>query len=234
MAEIKRRDILEVINSPIYPIATASRLVNMKKWTVRRYLKGYQYDYELTRVKQPPVVKGDSFQEPYASFLDLIDLTFIRELLKRGFYLPTIRKALDEARKWLGSEHFGRSEFFTCGINEIALRLPKDGSMVALLTGGQSVFPQIIEQFSEKLDFEDVTRFGFARRWYPSGMNREIVIDPEIAFGRPVISGTGIPTSNIYDLFLGENKEIQPVSKWFNIPIAQAQTAVRFELSLCA
>ncbi|MBN1684525.1 MAG: DUF433 domain-containing protein [Gammaproteobacteria bacterium] len=234
MTDFSKRDILEILTTPTYSLITSARLVNMKKWTVRRYLRGYEYDYDQKRIKQPPVIKGSNIQEPYASFLDLIDLIFVRELLKRGFFLPTIRKALDEARQWLGTKHFGRSEFFTCGASEIALRLPKDGSMITLLTGGQSIFPQVIEQFSDKLDFEDITQYGFAKRWYPRGMDGMIVIDPEIAFGRPIINGTGIPTSNIYDLYLGEEKNIQPVCNWFNISIFQVQTAVQFEHSLCA
>lgn len=234
MAKFNKRNILETLNAPAYSIAEASRLVSMKKWTVRRYLRGYEYEYAHERIQQPPVIMGGITQDPYASFLDLIDLIFVRELLKRGFFLQTIRKALEEARLWLGTPHFGRVEFFTSGISEIALKLPKDGCMIALLTGGQSVFPQIIEIFSEKLDFEEITKFGFAKRWYPKGMEGFIVIDPEISFGRPTIVGTGIPTHNIYDLYLGEEKKLEPVSKWFNIPPIQVQTAVRFEHSLCA
>ena len=228
------RTILETLNAPTYSLAEAARLVNMKKWTVRRYLRGYEYDYASIKIKQPPVILGGISKEPYASFLDLIDLIFVREFLKRGFFLQTIRKALDEARERLGTPHFGRSVFFTSGTSEIALKLPKDGTMIALLTGGQSVFPQIIEIFSDKLDFENATKYGFASRWYPRGMNGLIVIDPKISFGRPTIIGTGIPTGNIYDLYLGEEKKIQPVSKFFNIPSIQVQTAVQFEHSLCA
>lgn len=234
MLATSKRHITEALNAPAYSLAEASRLVNMKKWTVRRYLRGYKYDYAEQRVQQPPVVKGSKIKEPYASFLDLIDLIFIRELLKRGFFLPTIRKALDEARDWLGTPHFARSEFFTAGVNEIALRLPRDGCMIVLLTGGQSAMPQIIEMFSDKLDFENITEYGFVKRWYPRGMDGMIVIDPTISFGRPTIIGTGIPTNNIYDLYLGEEKELEPVSKWFNIPQNHVQTAVQFEHSLCA
>jgi len=86
--------------------------------------------------------------------------------------------------------------------------------------------------FSDRLNFEDATRFGFARRWYPRGKKGNIVIDPEISFGRPTLIGTGIPTNNIYDLYLGEDQNIEPVSNWFNIPVPQIESAVQFEHSL--
>jgi len=227
------------LRAPAYSIAEASRLVNMKPWTVRRYLQGYEYDYShlgpVQRRTQPPVVKDeDRDKETYASFLDLVDLIIIKEFLKRGFKLPTLRKALDEAREYLGTPHLGRNVFFTSGTQEIILQLPKDGTMIALLTGGQAVIPEITRSLSDKLEFEDVTEFGFASRWYPRGMNGLIVIDPEISFGRPTLIGRGVATSNIYDLFLGENSKIGPVANWFNIPPPGIQAAVQFEHSLWA
>jgi hypothetical protein len=124
------------------------------------------------------------------------------EFLNRGFRLPTLRKALDEARDYLGTHHLGRNVFFTSGDQEIILQLPKDGIMIALLTRGQIAFPEIIRSLSTKLEFEDVTEFGFAKRWYPRGMDGRIVIDPEISFGRPTLVNRGVATNNIYDLFL--------------------------------
>jgi len=225
-------DIYDILNAPAYSIAEASRLVNMKYWTVRRYLQGYEYDYVTRRTVQPPVIKGENQEDTYASFLDLIDLVFVCEFLNRGFGLPTLRKALDEARDWLGTPHFGQNIFFTTSADQIALQMPEDGSMIVLLTGGQAAMTQIVKMFSDRLNFEDATRFGFARRWYPRGKKGNIVIDPEISFGRPTLIGTGIPTNNIYDLYLGEDQNIEPVSNWFNIPVPQIESAVQFEHSL--
>jgi uncharacterized protein (DUF433 family) len=229
---------LNTLNAPAYSIAEASRLVNMEPWTVRRYLQGYQYDYShwgpVQRRTQPPVVKdGTETRETYASFLDLVDLVIVREFLKRGFKLPTLRKALDEAREYLGTPHLGRNVFFTSG-DQITLQLPEDGLLIALLTAGQVAMPEIVIPLSDKLEFEDVTEYGFASRWYPKGMDGLIVIDPQVSFGRPTLIGRGVATSNIYDLFLGENEKIEPVANWFNIPAPHIQAAVQFEQALWA
>lgn len=222
-----------VLNAPSYSIAETSRLVDMNPWTVRRYLQGYEYDYINSRTVQPPVIKsGNGDRTIYASFLDLIDLIFVREFMRRGFGLPTLRKALDEARERLGTPHFARTIFFTSGSKEIILKLPQDGSMIALLTGGQSAMPKIIEMLSDKLEFEDVTGLGFVKKWYPLGVQEFIVIDPEISFGRPTLKGKAVPTHNIYDLYLGEGKKIEPVSNWFNIPAPEIDAAIKFEQHL--
>ena len=228
-----RSDFFNILDAPSYSIAETSRLISMKPWTVRRYLQGYEYDYINSRTVQPPVVKSrNKHRKIYASFLDLIDLIFVREFMRRGFGLPTLRKALDEAREWLGTPHFARSVFFTSGSKEIILTLPQDGSMISLLTGGQSAMPQIIKMLSDKLEFEDVTGFGFVKKWYPQGVQGSIVIDPEISFGRPTLRGRAVPTYNIYDLYLGERKNIKPVSDWFNIPTQEIGAAIKFEKNL--
>jgi uncharacterized protein (DUF433 family) len=205
-------------------------------------LKGYEFDYFRSRKIQPPVVKsGRKKAEPYASFLDLIDLILVREFMHRGYGLPTLRRALEEARHWLGTPHLARNVFFTHqkqravgNRKDIILKLPKDGSMIALLTGGQSVMPEIVELLSDKLEFEDVTGYGFAKRWFPEGQRGSIVIDPEVSFGRPVLKGRAVPTYNIYDLYLGEDKKVKPVSSWFNIPAAEIGAAIEFEQHLRA
>ena len=224
------------LDTPAYSIAEASRLVGMPKWTVRRYLQGYDYKYSskglIYESNQPPVIKHSKKEKlTYASFLDLIDLLFVKDFLHRGFSLQFLRKALDEAREYLGTPHFARSVFFTKG-SQIILELPNNGNMIALLTGGQSAMPEIIKKLSDKIEFEDVTEFGLAKRWYPKGRNGLIVIDPQISFGRPTLVGRGVATSNIYDLYIGENEQIHEVSEWFNIPAPEIQAAVQFEHGL--
>ena len=227
--------LLQSLHAPAYSFAETSRLIKLPVWSVRRYLRGYEYKYltseEIREGKQPPVVGQSEEGSTYASFLDLIDLLIVKELLIRGFTLQHLRLALKEAKEYLGTQHFARSEFYTSGA-EIILKLPKDGHMIALLTGGQTAFREIIENLSSKLDFESITGLGFTRRYYPNGKRGLIVIDPQVSFGRPTLINRGVATYNIYDLYSGENETIEPVSEWFNIPAPEIQAAVYFEHSL--
>lgn len=219
----------KTLSAPAYSISETSRLTGIKKWSVSRWLRGYKYyGGEID-----PVIRREIPSEStYASFLDLIDLLFVRKFIEFGFSLQHIRKALDEAREYLGTQHFARSKFFT-GSKEMILELP-EGNMVALLRDGQRAMGEVIQTVYDKVDFEEVTEFGFVRRWYPKGKQGYIVIDPQISFGRPTIIGSGIATENIFDLFLGENEKIGPVESWFQIPRHHIQAAIRFETSLAA
>jgi uncharacterized protein (DUF433 family) len=229
------KSLLESLDAPAYSIAEASRLVGVPSWSIKRYLRGYEYKYTVHEKsyegQQPPVINQSVINTTFASFLDLIDLLFVKEFLKRGFSLQYLRKALAEAKELLGTPHFARSKFYTSG-REIILKLPKDGNLIALMTHGQFAIPEIIKKLSYKLDFENITEFGLARRWFPKGKSGLIVIDPQIAFGRPTLVGYNVPTSNIYDLYLGEKERVEPVSEWFNIPTPKIKAAVSFEHSL--
>jgi DNA-binding transcriptional MerR regulator/uncharacterized protein (DUF433 family) len=229
-ADDPKHGLFKTLSTPTYTITETSRLTGLSRYQVRRYLKGYSYEGG----KQDPVITRDASPEStYASFLDLIDLLFVKRLLERGFSLQFIRKALDDARIHLGAPHFARSIFFTSR-KDIVLQLPDSSELVTLLTGGQMAMNVVVDEFYKKLDFEKVTNFKFVRRWYPLGKKGLIVIDPTISFGRPTIMGSGIATENIYDLFLGEQKIFEPVESWFRIPRSHLEAAVNFELSLVA
>ena len=102
------------------------------------------------------------------------------------------------------------------------------------MTGGQYAIPEIAKKLSDKLEFENITGYGFARRWYPYKDNKSIVIDPQLSFGRPTLAEYGVSTNNIYDLYLGEKENLSTVSRWFDIPASEIKTAIRFEHSLWA
>jgi len=59
--------------------------------------------------------------------------------------------------------------------------------------------------------------------------NPIIIIDPEIQGGDPTIKGHGIRTAVVYDLWLGEKKQIKPVCEWFNITEEEAIAAIDYE-----
>ena len=228
------------LDSPNYTLAMASRLTKLSKDRVRRWLQGYKYKYEVAggdevrEGRQDALVFGQSTRErTYASFLDLVDMLFVKKFLEHNIPLQTIRKALDEARNILRTQHFATKKFFTDGSNIYLLVYDESSgcdNIIALMTGGQYAISKIIVELSHKIEFDDVIEY--ATRWYPLGKNGRIVIDPRISFGRPTIIGRGIATESIYNWYLGENEKIDSVSNWLNVPPSEVQAAVNFEYGL--
>lgn len=216
-----------------YPAAEAGRLVGLSPDRVRRWLRGYDYKYAAGVRHQEAVLKRRDVSYPtHASFLDLIDLLFVKRFVDHGFSLQRIRKALNEAVVILGTGHFARRSFFTEGRN-IYLQVRERGDeLLQLLSGGQWVIAPIIQELALQIDFDEPG--GLARRWYPLGQNGLIVLDPMISFGRPTIAGRGIATANVFDLYNGEGKELEPVRKWLDLRTDEVRAAVTFEQRLAA
>ena len=215
-----------------YSAAEAGRLVGLNSTRVRRWLRGYDYLYQAEVRHQDPVVKRTHHGPPtYASFLDLVDLLFVKGFLDHGLSLQRVRRALAEATEILGSTHFARKTFFTDGRN-VYLRVREKGDdILQLLSGGQWVIAPVILGLAQQIDFDTPT--GLARRWYPLGHNVPVVLDPAVSFGRPAIEGTGIATANVFDFYTAEGS-VETTAAWHDIDVACVEAAVRFERRLVA
>ena len=222
-----------VLDTPAYPAAEAARFIGLKPNRVRRWLKGYAYAYHDRQVYMSPVVSGSQAGETrYASFLDLIDLLFVKQFLDHGISLQKIRKALDEASHILSTRHFARQSFFTDG-KDLYLKVKDQGdAILELLSGGQWVISEIITDLAHQIEFGE--HLGLAKRWYPLGTDRSIVLDPTVAYGRPSIDGKGVMTANIYDFYLAEGRQVRPTCRWLDLTQQQVHDAVQFEESLAA
>jgi len=224
---------------PLYTSAEAGRLVRLRPERVRRWLHGYHFTYtagpdgEMRWGRKEPVVKrieGD--QSPHASFLDLVDLLFVRKFLEHGVTLQKLRRALAEAETLLDGHHFAQRSFFTDG-SDIYLQVHREAeALLELLSGGQWVIAPVIKAIAQQIDFHETT--GFAERWFPLGKTGLVVLDPQIAFGAPTLVHRGVKTANVYDLFNGEQQQVEPVATWMSLRTAEVHAAVRWEEHLRA
>lgn len=227
---------------PTYTATTAGRLVGLRPERVRRWLVGYEYDYagagESTkrRVRKAPIIHREETDTPFASFLDLIDLLFVRRFLEAGISLQKLRRALAEADALIGGHHFAQRSFFTDGRNvylQVRKQSPSQAeALLELLSGGQWVIAPVIKELATEIKFHDAT--GFAERWYPLGPRTHVVIDPRISFGAPTVANRGVETANVFDLYLAERKRVDAVCSWLELKPEEVQDAVQFEQQLAA
>lgn len=213
---------------PMYYPAEISRLIKISIPRVHRWLKGYEYIYRSNIRRQEPLFRKHKIY--YATFLDLIDLLLVKRLLDYGLSLQKIRKALDEAREILGIDHFANETFFTDGVNICLMIKDKkgnDAAIIELLSKGQFVLKQIIQELAHQIDFDEITKL--ARRWFPLEGNHLVVLDPHVSFGRPVIYKKGIPTEVIYELYIAEKKNTDVVCAWMSLSPDEVNAAIKFE-----
>ena len=225
---------------PRYTPTEAGRLAGLTPDRVRRWLRGYEYTYSpagadsARRVRKGPIrQRKGALESSYASFLDLVDLLFVKRFLEQGFSLQKLRIALAEAEAVIGGHHFAQRCYFTDGRN-IYLQV-KDGdaeNLLQLLSGGQWVIADVIKHFARQVDFDEKT--GFAEKWFPHGRGGRVVLDPRVCFGAPTIVRHGVRTANVYDLYRAESQNVASVASWMDVESPDVEAAVTFEKALAA
>lgn len=180
---------------PAYTVAEAARLLRLTPRWLRRWRR---------------ILGCAPHAERFMSFLELVELRFIKVAVDDGIGARRVRRAYAETAELLGTDHpFAHQRFFTDARGHF--------EDVATITRG----------FVDEVDFAADT--GLAIRWYPRGRRGRVCVDPRLAFGAPVVAGSRIHTQNVYDLYLAESRKLAPVARWFSLGTAQIRAAVDFE-----
>ena len=119
--------------------------------------------------------------------------------------------------------YVGGKRIFTQGLSE------EEGNNVIEAITNQGHFESIILPFLSKIDYDQMTEL--AVRWHIAD---EVVIDPAIRFGKPIVEETGIATHVLRQSFYANNEDADFVAKWFGVERRHIEAAVAFENSLAA
>jgi uncharacterized protein (DUF433 family) len=210
------------LGAGIYTIADISQLLSLPKSKVRKYLNEY-WDERLGK---------KLFNETYSwsinnnikavNFYTLIELFTCFYLQEQGVSTKQILKSREIISKELNVPYpFASSnlltdgkriwyEFKDCIVNA-------DGSK-------QTNFVEFISNFAEKIEFNsDKT----AERFWPSGKESVVVIDPHHQFGQPVIEGTNINAEVIYSMY-ESGESINTIGILYDITEKDVRDVIRF------
>lgn len=221
----------------LYTFIEAARLVGIPARDLRRWLDGYSYKErnKAEKVRSAPLWKTELTDEGVQgiSFHDLLEVRFVAAFRKHGVSLQTIRCASQHARELFDHPYpFTCKRFQTDGRTIFAQAIRETGETDLLdLVKRQYAFSQIIESSLYR-----GIEFGtdeLARRWFPLQRSRSVVLDPQIAFGKPIVTDFGIRTSTLYDAFLAEGTK-RAVSRLYEVTIASVEAAISFEKRLVA
>jgi len=217
-----------------YTVPEAARLLKMPAINIRRWLGGYRYTKGDDEIVMPPLwtpqlPKHDEHIE--LGFRDLIELRFVNAFTKANLSLITIRRCLEFARDSVNDDRpFSTRRFQTDGKTiflNIALQTGEEELLD--LKKRQYVLKQIIERTFKDLDIEN----DAVTRWRPFKGKNSIVIDPLRAFGQPITTDYGVPTTALADAVQAE-RSVTRVAQLFEVPSHVVRDAVHFEKALIA
>lgn len=216
----------EALQQPLYSYAEADYFAGTSRGTAKRWLAGYHYRKSgEPRVGRPPVTRDSGREEGGVSFLDLVEVVAIGGLKRSGFTLQEVRELVENTQELLEVKRPLVTVEFKIGGHEIFAE--EHASLVRVLHGrGQRAWEEVLAPFLESLDYSN----DMVRRWWPLGKAGRVCLDPEYAFGLPIIFGSGIRTEIILERFeAGEERE--EVAQDFNISPSDVDSALRFEVN---
>lgn len=233
----------------LYTTKDAAVLLGIPQRNINRWLGGYPYKSRSGQQKtMAPLWRAqlpayDNHIE--LGFRDLIELRFVSAFLAAGLGIFTIRRCLEHAREFVGDERpFSTSRFRTDGRTiffefverasscppELMTDIPEsERAKLIDLKNQQYVLRDVITQTFKDLDFAN----DVVARWRPHKGKSSIVIDPTRAFGQPIATQQGVPTSALADAVAAEGSELR-VSNLFGVPRSVVRDAVVFERGLRA
>jgi len=221
----------------LYTFHEASRFTRIPVRDLRRWFDGYSYRNKAhaEAVSVPPLWESELADEGMngISFHDLLEIRFVQAFRQHGVSLQTIRLASRQARALFDTPYpFTSQRFQTDGRTIFASAMEATGETALLdLVKRQYAFRKIIEpSLYRGIEFN---QNHVATRWYPSLRSKAVVLDPEIAFGKPIVSDGSVRTSILYDTCVAEGDR-NFVAKLYEVPIAAVDAAVAFEESLAA
>lgn len=221
----------KLIGLGIYSIPEAAKLTQVPNNTIYRWIRGYKYYSEDEMRSINPLWERDIPEidgENAVSFLDLLEIRFINAFRKAGVSWKFIREAALKAQEIFKTTHpFTTQKFRTDGKHIFSSFLEDNKGLTLDLNNANYAMEKIIEPLLYKgIEFES----NQMARWYPY-KDKEIVIDPQRAFGRPILNESGIATDIIYAAFNAEKDE-ERVADWYNIDITLVRSAVDYERGL--
>ncbi|HEX7052787.1 MAG TPA: DUF433 domain-containing protein [Burkholderiales bacterium] len=223
---IGQRDLREL---PAYGIPEAAGYLRIPVSTLRSWLLGQRY----TVGDQPrffkPVIEIADRKQRQLSFINLVE-AFVLAGIRREHEipLPKVRRAVDYLRRTFGSRRpLADEQFETDGVD---LFVEKMGAIIGATQEGQI---QLREMILDRLQRVRRDPKGVPERivLFPAAGKRgsaDVVIDPRLSFGRPVLQGVGVRTSVLAERF-DAGDDIELLAREYSAPPAAIQNAIRCE-----
>ncbi|HEY7770125.1 hypothetical protein [Longimicrobium sp.] len=225
-----------MIGTGLYTPQDAAMLLHEQPRTIRRWAFGYGRNRAAGRVPYPPLIETDLSPlegQDALTFLELIELLYIRAFLRAGVSWKTVKTAANVAARMFDSKHpFALRRLYVDPKAVFAGVQERDGreTLIQLVGHGQHTMPSIVKPYLDELEF-DVN--DVANRWWPMGRLAGVVIDPRFSFGAPIVEDVGIRTRTLietYDDELPRYKErtVDHVAWTYTIKAIHVESALRF------
>ncbi len=205
--------------TPLYSLVEVSRYARVQSTTLRSWTKS----------------KGGSILVPAGrdaaaplSFINLVESHVLRAL-RRTHQVPMqrIRTAVEWLRDKYQTDHpLAEIDLETDGYDVFVQDL---GHPVSASRKGQGGIPEILSRFLQRIE-RDPNQIPL--RFYPLTYDKSpkaILMDPTVAYGRPVIKGTRVTTLMVFERYSG-GESLHDIALDYDLDMAAVEEALRCEI----
>ena len=206
---------------PAYSISEVARAVKTPPSTVRWWVCG--------RGVYQPVIERPDPDSNLLSFTNLVEAHVLSAICRsHKLHLSKVRDGLEYIRKHIGIPHpLASAKFETDGID---LFMHWSERFITINRGGQLTMRTLLAEHLRRIDYDGnvaVRLFPFIRDERPS-LDRAVMIDPLVQFGRPVLAGTRIPTETIVERY-NAGEDLGALARDYGQEEEQIEAAILYE-----
>ncbi|MBV8816910.1 MAG: DUF433 domain-containing protein [Acidobacteriaceae bacterium] len=220
---------------PAYSVTEAAHYLRMPKETLRSWVVGRPYPVAGESKRSRALIHLNDPRRQYLSFVNLVEAHVLAAIRRQhGIKLANVRAALEYLKRHFKVKRplFDHT-FQTDGLD---LFVERYGDLINVSREGQQGMKEIISVYLKRIERDAK---GFPIKLYPftrdteSGLSprsdpRMVVMNPAVSFGRPVIVGTGIPVSSIYERYKAGDS-VADLAHDFNLDTGAIEEAIRCE-----
>ena len=218
-----------------YTIGEAAHYLRLPQATVRAWAAGRRYPTQAGPTQARPVLKIPSRKPPLLSFLNLIE-THVLAAITRDHQIPLqrVRRAVDYLAKTFNTPRPLVDQQFETNGRDLFVREAE--RLINLTQDGQTAIREALDLYLARIEWDAsglaARLFPFTGRAHPAAP-RAVMIDPGVAFGRPVLAGTSIPTLAIAERFKAGETEAE-LALDYGRKESEIEEAIRCELAVAA
>lgn len=221
----------ELRNTGTYAIAAAAHYLALPPATLNAWVRGRHYLTSSGKRHSKALIQLPDPHQPYLSFTNLVEAHVLKAIRRQhGLAMQKVRPALDHLENRMQVPHpLAHAELLTDGVS---LFVERFGELVDLSAQGQLAMRELLQAHLSRIVHDST---GFALRLFPFSRGERVeapcvvVVDPRIAFGRPVIDGTSVRTEVIASR-LKAGESIQTLADDYGVGADRIEEAIRYEL----
>lgn len=225
------RENISLFDTPAYSAGEVTRILNLPSATVKAWAFGYTYNAGQKRF-QPVITPADQKKRllSFANLCELHILSVIRRHHKVSLF--KVRDSVEYLRRELGSaehpllDHSLQTNNIDLFVNHASqlLNISRDGQVAM-----RGEFEQALARIERDNKGSPIRLFPYSRTSHSAiDQPKDIVIDPRISFGRPILTSAAIPTEVIADRFLAGDSPTE-MAKDYRVDEKEIEEAIRFE-----